>query len=293
VTDPRGVPAVGLLYRAADVGMSVVDVAHAAAERGFDSIVLGEHTHVPVSRETPFPMGGELPDVYRRLLDPFVALAFVAAQTGLAIGTGIALVAQHDPIALAKTVATLDHMSNGRFSLGVGYGWNREELVNHGREFTQRRAIVRDHISVMQALWRDEEAEFTGEHAHLRPSWAWPKPVQRPSVPVLLGCVLNESNLREIVMWADGWIPGGNDAGWLAQSLHELRDRWSAAGRHETGPIIWAMQNIVDDVELRAQLDSFRALGVAQVLIDIPTRSRDEILPLLDRCRAVRSSAYS
>jgi len=293
VTDPSGVPAVGLLYRAADIGMPVVDVAHAAAERGFDSIVLGEHTHVPVSRETPFPMGGELPDVYRRLLDPFVALAFVAAQTGLAIGTGVALVAQHDPIALAKTVATLDHMSNGRFSLGVGYGWNREELVNHGREFTQRRAIVRDHISVMQALWRDEEAEFTGEHAHLRPSWAWPKPVQRPSVPVLLGCLLNESNLHEIVTWADGWIPGGNDAGWLAQSLHVLRDRWSAAGRDEAGPIIWVMQNVVDDVELRAQLDSFRALGVAQVLIDIPTRSRDEILPLLDRCRAVRSSAYS
>ena len=286
-------PAVGLMYRAADIGMPVVELARAAAERGFDSVVVGEHTHMPVSRETPFPMGGELPDVYRRLLDPFVALAFVAAETKLAIGTCVSLIAQHDPIALAKAVATLDHMSGGRFTLGIGYGWNREELANHGHDFNDRRAIVRDHVGVMQALWRDEEAEYSGQHASLRPSWAWPKPAPSKSVPVLLGCLPNERNLDEIVSWGDGWIPGGNDADWLASSLSALSERWTAAGRDPSGPIIWAMQNIADDTEMRAQLDRFRSLGVTQVLLDVPTTSRDTILALLDRCREARLATYS
>jgi probable F420-dependent oxidoreductase len=285
-------PRVGVLYRAADIGIPVVELAHALVDRGFDSLVVGEHTHIPVSRDTPYPAGGELPDEYRRMLDPYVALSFVAAETNLAIGSSVSLVAQHDPIALAKTVATLDFMSQGRFTLGVGYGWNREELASHGHQFGHRRAIVREHVALMRSLWRDEEAEFSGEHASLPRSWAWPKPVQQPSVPVLLGCLPNERNLAEIVGWADGWIPGGSNAGWLEQSLIPLRDRWSAAGRGKSGPIIWAMQNIVDDAELRDQLDRFRELGVAQVLFDVPTAPRDRILPLLDRCRDARCVAF-
>ena len=138
------------------------------------------------SRRFPAQLDGSLPDAYPEFPDPYVALAFVAAQTSLRIASGIALVAQHDPIALAKTIATLDHLSGGRFTLGVGFGWNREELANHGGDFHARRAIVREHVELMRQLWTEEEAEYHGRYANLERSWSWPKPVQ-PSIPVLLG----------------------------------------------------------------------------------------------------------
>ena len=199
-------PPVALHYFATDRSLPVADFARAAAERGFDAVLLPEHTHIPVCTESPYPGGGDLPERYRRTLDPYVALSVVAAQTELKIGTCISLVAQHDPIALAKTIATLDFISGGRFSLGVGYGWNVPELANHGREAASRRAIVREYVALMRALWQDTEAEFHGDHANLSPSWAWPKPVQQPSVPVLLGCQLTPRGYAEIVGWADGWI---------------------------------------------------------------------------------------
>jgi len=181
-------PLVGVHYFATDRSLPITDFARAAAERGFDAVLLPEHTHIPLTTESPYPGGGDLPERYSRTFDPYVALSVVAAQTGLKIGTCISLVAQHDPIALAKTIATLDFVSGGRFSLGVGYGWNVPEVANHGHEAAKRRAIVREYVALMRALWQDTEAEFRGAHANLSPSWAWPKPVQRPSVPVLLGC---------------------------------------------------------------------------------------------------------
>src|ERR1700749_4666038 len=162
---------VGLHYFATDQALPVADFARAAAERGFDAVLLPEHTHMPVSAEESYPGGGGLPERYRRTLDPYVALAVVAAQTDLKIGTCISLVAQHDPIALAKTIATLDFLSGGRFSLGVGYGWNGPELANHGQVAGDRRAVVREHVALMRALWRDTVAEFHGDHANLSPSW--------------------------------------------------------------------------------------------------------------------------
>lgn len=202
-------PQIGLLYRQTDASMPLLDLAHAAEERRFDCIVIGEHTHIPVSRETPFPgtADGSLPDAYPEFPDPYVALAFIAAQTSLRVAVGIALVAQHDPIALAKTIATLDRMSGGRLTLGVGFGWNREELANHGKSFTDRRAIVREHVELMRALWTQTEAEYHGEHASLERSWAWPKPVQ-PTVPVLLGVQGGERGFEAVVGWGDGWLPG-------------------------------------------------------------------------------------
>ena len=163
MTNPR----IGLLYRQTDAAMPLLDLAYAAEERRFDCIVIGEHTHIPVSRETPFPgtADGSLPDAYPEFPDPYVALAFIAARTSLRIAVGIALVAQHDPIALAKTVATLDTMSGGRLTLGVGFGWNREELANHGKSFLDRRAIVREHVELMRALWTQTEADPEGEAA--------------------------------------------------------------------------------------------------------------------------------
>ena len=282
MTRPNHRPPIGLLYRQTDAAMPLLELAHAAEERDFDCIVIGEHTHIPVSRETPWPGGGDLPDAYPEFPDPYVALAFVAAQTSLRIAVGIALVAQHDPIALAKTIATLDHMSDGRFTLGVGFGWNREELANHGKAFKDRRAIVREYVELMRALWTTTEAEYHGQHANLERSWSWPKPVQ-PSIPVLLGVQGGDQAMEAIIQWGDGWLPGGSNADWLAARLGKLRQRWIDAGRSESGPIVWPMQEVVDDDGLRAQLDRFQELSVDQVVLDIPTTTRQEILPLLDR----------
>jgi probable F420-dependent oxidoreductase len=279
---PGGFPPVGLLYRQTRASMPLLELARAAEERGFDSIIVGEHTHIPVSRESPWPAGGDLPDEYREFPDPYVALAFVAAQTSLRIATGVALVAQHDPIALAKCLATLDHLSDGRFTLGVGFGWNREELANHGKAFADRREIVREHVELMRTLWTETEAEYHGRHADLERSWSWPKPVQA-SIPVLLGAQAGDRAFDAIVEWSDGWLPGGSHGTWLADRLGELRGRWVDAGRPEPGPIVWPMQDVVDDERLALQLDRFHAMAVDQVVLDIPTATREEILPLLDR----------
>jgi probable F420-dependent oxidoreductase len=282
MTHPERVPRIGLLYRQTDAAMPVLELARAAEERDFDCIVIGEHTHIPVSRESPWPAGGDLPPEYREFPDPYVTLAFVAAQTSLRIASGVALVAQHDPIVLAKTVATLDHLSNGRFTLGVGFGWNREELANHGKKFEDRRVIVREYVALMRSLWTDTEAEYHGRFTNLERSWSWPKPVQS-SIPVLLGVQAGERAFEAIVEWGDGWIPAGSNAEWFATRLGALRRRWVDAGRPESGPTVWPMQEVVDDDRLSSQLDRFRELSVDQVVLDIPTGTRDEILPLLDR----------
>jgi probable F420-dependent oxidoreductase len=281
-TPPR--PLAALNYFATDRSLPVADFARAAAERGFDAVLLPEHTHIPVSTKAPYP--GELPERYRRTLDPYVALSVIAAQTDLRIGTCVSLVAQHDPIALAKTIATLDFLSGGRFSLGVGYGWNVPELANHGREAAKRRAIVREYVALMRALWQDTEAEFHGEHASLSPSWAWPKPAQQPSVPVLLGCQLTPRGCAEIVGWADGWIGFGNDLNQFASQVTALRRQWAEAGRPAPGPLIRPMLGIVDDDTLRRAFDRFQVLGVDQVVLDLQAVD-DGILDVLDRYAGV------
>ena len=275
-------PGVGVLYRATDQ-MRFLELARAADERGFTSLVLGEHTHIPVSSDPSwFPgPGSSIPDSYPRLLDPYVALSFVAAQTSLKIGTCTSLPAMHDPIALAKGLATLDFLSGGRLTLGVGYGWNRDEFTNHGRDYKHRRAIVREHVELMRQLWTEVEAEYHGEHANLERSWSWPKPVQ-PTIPVLLGAAGQPLAMNAIVAWADGWMPGGS-VDWIAGKLSELRRRWTEAGRPEDGPIVWAIQEITDDDAFHADLERLAGLGVAEVLISFNTVDKDEILPVLDR----------
>ena len=278
-------PLAALHYFATDQSLPVADFARAAAERGFDAVLLPEHTHIPVSTGSPYPRGGDLPERYRRTLDPYVGLSVIAAQTDLKIGTCISLVAQHDPIALAKTIATLDFISGGRFSLGVGYGWNVPELANHGREASKRRAIVREYVGLMRALWQDTEAEFHGDHANLSPSWAWPKPVQQPSVPVLLGCQLTPRGYAEIVGWADGWIGFAGDLDVFAGQVTTLRSRWAEAGRAAAGPLIRPMLGTVDDDTLRRSFERFRALGADQVVLDLQAVEGD-ILAVLDRYAA-------
>ena len=287
MSETQSRPQVGLHYFATDRSLPVTDFARAAAEYGFDAVLLPEHTHIPVSTPSPYPDGGGLPERYRRTLDPYVALAVVAAQTDLKIGTCISLVAQHDPIALAKTIATLDFLSSGRFSLGVGFGWNEPELANHGHGAASRRGVVREYVALMRALWRDTEAEFHGDHANLSPSWAWPKPVQQPSVPVLLGCQLTPRGCTEIARWADGWIGYGSDHDRFAAQVAALRAWWADAGRTAAGPLIRPMLGIVDDDTMRRSFDCFQSLGVDQVVLDLQAAADDDILALLDRYAAV------
>ena len=279
-------PGVGVLFRATDE-MHLLDLARAADERGFTSLVLGEHTHIPVTSDPRnFPgAGNDIPRTYPRLLDPYIALSFVAAQTAMKIATCTSLPAQHDPIALAKALATLDSLSNGRLTLGVGYGWNPDELVNHGHAWKHRRAIVREHVELMRALWTQTEAEYHGDFANLERSWSWPKPAQ-PTIPVLLGAAGRERAMQAIVEWADGWMPGGSIS-WIGERLADLRRRWSEAGRPASGPIIWVIQDVVDGNKLGARLERLAALGVDEVVIAFDTDDRDQILPVLDRYEKV------
>ncbi|MET7442681.1 TIGR03619 family F420-dependent LLM class oxidoreductase, partial [Streptomyces sp. NPDC005568] len=210
-----------------DETITPVRLARALEERGFAGLYLPEHTHIPVERTTPNPSGGELPREYGRTLDPFVALAQAAAVTrDLGLGTGITLVAQHDPIGLAKQAATLDHLSGGRFTLGVGFGWNVEEAADHGVRWSTRRELVRDRMAVMRALWAAEPTAYTGEYGGVRASHAHPKPLRAPRGPVtgprtLLGGAAGPRLFAHISEYADGWMPIGGRG--LAESVPALR----------------------------------------------------------------------
>lgn len=206
-----------------DRSIGIVELAHAVEERGFHSLWVPEHTHIPTSRVTPPPTGDEvLPEWYLRCLDPFVALSAAAAATQhLRLGTGICLVAQRDPIVTAKAVASLDLISGGRFSFGIGFGWNVDEMEDHGVPYKERRAIAREHVLAMQQLWANDEASFAGEQVQFSTSWSWPKPVQRPWPPVLLGGAAGPKLFAHIAEYGDGWIPIGG-AG-VGRALPELR----------------------------------------------------------------------
>jgi probable F420-dependent oxidoreductase len=226
-------PKVAVCPHATDQSMPLVNLARAASERGFSGLFLNEHTHMPVdSLTSAYPLAGGIPERYARFYDPLVALSFVAATTDLDIGTNIALVGEHDPIALAKAVATLDHLSGGRMTLGVGYGWNREEFANHGYDPALRGLVVDEKIAVMIALWTEEVAEFDGRFVRLTPSRMYPKPAQQPHVPILLGARASEKNFHRIAVWGSGWMPQSSvfDPRFLVD-LRRLREVWEQEGR--------------------------------------------------------------
>jgi probable F420-dependent oxidoreductase len=243
----------GLAMFATDESPSPQWLARTAEELGFESVFFPEHTHIPASRETPYPAGGELPREYARIIDPFVATAAAAAVTErVRLGTGICLVAQRDPIVTAKEVASVDHLSGGRFLFGVGAGWNEEEMRDHGVDPRRRFGLMRERIEAMKALWSEEEATYEGRDVRFERAWSWPKPVQRPHPPILVGGN-GERVLDRVLAYGDHWMPnvvGGDDA--LLARVDELRARATDAGR-EIGVTINASPSRPERLERYAQ----------------------------------------
>ncbi len=266
-----------------DRSIGPVELARAVEERGLHSLYFPEHTHIPVGRRTPYPAGGDLPEEYRRTHDPFLALTAAAVATErIQLGTGICLVAQRDPIVTAKAVATLDHLSGGRFVFGIGVGWNEDEMEHHGVEPSKRRAVSREHVLAMKALWTQDEASFHGEHVQLEPSWSWPKPVQRPHPPILLGGAGGPVTFRHIVEYCDGFMPIGG-RGVVAERINELHAVATEAGR-DPASLMLKVFGVRPKPETIAD---YGAAGVTEVIIGLPSAEADVVLPLLDRCASL------
>ncbi|QNP63802.1 LLM class F420-dependent oxidoreductase [Streptomyces genisteinicus] len=259
-----------------DETITPVRLARELEQRGFAGLYLPEHTHIPAERSTPHPAGGELPPEYARTLDPFVALAQAAAvTTSLALGTGITLVAQHDPIVLAKQIASLDHLSGGRFTLGVGFGWNVEEAASHGVAWATRHALVLDRMRLMRALWAPEPTPYQGEHARVGASFAHPKPAGG-SPRVLVGGGAGPAVFAQVAEYADGWLPIGG--GGLGTSLPVLRRAWADAGRDPD-----ALQVVPYAVfPSPGKLARFADSGIREVVLQLPPGTEAEVLRALD-----------
>jgi len=270
---------VGTFYFPTDYGIDVSELAHELEVRGFDSLFVCEHTHIPVSRRTPFPGGGELPKRYSHTHDPFVALAFAGAATRtLHLGTAIALVPQRDPIVTAKSVASLDQLSGGRFVFGIGGGWNVEEMENHGTRYQARFKILRERVLAMQALWTHDEAEFHGEFVNFDPVWLYPKPKQKPYPPILLGGETDHT-LRRVVEFGSGWLPRARGGFEPDDAVARLRHAASEGGRDPAAFAITVFNAPAEE----ATLASYRKAGIHRVLLEVPDRGRDEVLRVLDR----------
>jgi len=270
---------VGVFYFPTDYGIDIAELALALEERGFGSLYVPEHTHIPTSRRTPFFGGGELPKRYSHTHDPFVALSFAAAATKkLLVGTGICLIPERDPIVTAKCVASPDQLSGGRFIFGIGGDWNVEEMENHGARYETRFRMMREQILAMKALWTREEASFHGRFVNFDPVWSWPKPKQRPHPPILLGGE-SDYTLRRIVDYCDGWIPRPVGDFTARGAVDRLRRMAESKGRDPKSLMVSVFRAPADE----AALAEYRTAGIDEALLEIPDRSRDEILQTLDR----------
>jgi probable F420-dependent oxidoreductase len=274
---------VGVFYFPVDYGIDPGELAAALEARGFASLFVPEHTHIPVSRRTPFPGGGELPKKYAHTHDPFVALSFAAAATRkLLLGTGICLIPERDPIVTAKSVASLDQLSNGRFVFGIGGGWNVEEMENHGARYETRFRLMRERILAMKALWTEDEAAYHGQFVNFDAVWSYPKPKQRPHPPILLGGE-SDYTLRRIVDYCDGWIPRPVAGFTPAEAKARLARMAEAKGRNPAELSITVFRAPAQ----AGILDEYRAAGIDAALLEIPDLGSDEILRLLDRYAAL------
>jgi probable F420-dependent oxidoreductase len=267
----------GLVMPQADFAIAPAELARAAEARGFESLFFPEHTHIPASRKTPYP-GGKLAEEFWHLHDPFVALAAAAAvTTGLKLGTCVCLVAEHDPIVLAKVVASLDAISNGRVILGIGAGWNVEEMANHGVEYRRRWKLLREKVLAMREIWTKDAAEFHGECVNFDPIWSYPKPVQKGGPPILLGALSNRT-FERVIEYCDGWIPVTVPGYDFAVATRKLRETAERAGRRPE-----ALSLTVPITPKEEIARSFMDLGFGRILLGLPPAGRDVVLPLLDR----------
>ncbi len=273
----------GVMMFPTDQAIDPVSLARAVEDRGFESLWFPEHSHIPTSRETPW--GGRagappLPEEYWRTHDSFVSLGACAAVTDtLKLGTGICLVAQRDPIWLAKEVATVDRISDGRFLFGIGYGWNKEELADHGGAYDERRAVLRERVLAAKALWTQDEASFDGEHVHLSPSWQWPKPVQSPHPPIILGGNAGPRTFADIAEFCDGWMPIGGGRHSFLDRLPDLHAACEAIGRDPASVELGLFGAPTDPGKLIELADA----GVQRAVLGLPPGDADTVLPLLDR----------
>jgi len=277
---------IGVSIFPTDTTIQPIELARAVEDRGFESLWFPEHSHIPASRESPW--GGveglpDLPDMYWRTHDAFVALAACAAVTErIRLGTGITLVAQRDPLWLAKQVASLDVISSGRVLFGIGYGWNKEEMANHGVAYTERRAILRENVLAMIELWTKDEAEYHGEHVDITPSWAWPKPVQKPHPPIHLGGAAGPRTMRDIAEFCDGWMPMVSRHE-IADKIGDVRAAMEATGRDPDSLELTAWQ-APRDLE---QLEMMRDLGVTRAVFGLPPVEPEVVIEKLDKYAAI------
>ena len=269
---------IGVVMFATDYAIRPDDFAKECEDRGFESVWYPEHTHIPASRKSPFPAGGELPKEYWHTHDLFASLMAAAAVTKtIKVGSGICLVQEHDPIKLAKEVATVDQLSNGRLLFGIGGGWNAEEMENHGTPFDRRWKILREKIEAMKEIWTKDEAEYHGEFVNFDPIWSYPKPLQQPHPPILLGAH-TPSGLNRVANYCDGWIPIGPMMPDLKASISDMNARAEKFGRQPSELAVSAFMAPAEE----AVLGQYQELGIERSIFAVPSDTRDKVLPLLD-----------
>ncbi len=268
-----------------DYSMSPADLARALEERGFESLWAPEHSHIPLSRLSAYPPGGDLPKKYYDTMDPFVTLSSAAAVTrSLKVGTAICLVVQRDPIQTAKSVASLDQISTGRFLFGVGAGWNAEEMADHGTEFKSRFKLMRERIEAMKVIWTKSKPEYQGEMVNFGPMMTWPKPVQKPHPPVIVGGAF-PYGARRAIQYGDGWLPHARRPAYgdVITQFPEFRRLMKEAGRDPASLPI-TVYGVAEDADL---LKRYRDEGTERVIFEVDSANADAVLPVLDRCAAL------
>ena len=268
-----------------DYSMGPGELATALEQRGYESVWAPEHSHIPLSRKTPFPGGGDVPKKYYDTMDPFVTLTAAAMATKtLKVGTGVCLISQRDPIQTAKLVASVDQVSGGRFLFGIGNGWNQDEMENHGTVFTTRHKLARERIEAMKAIWTQTKPEYHGEMVQFGPMMAWPKPVQKPHPPVIVGGAFPYS-ARRAIRYGDGWIPQAARGNYneIADMIPEFRKMASEAGRSPESIEI-TVWNPRQEADLMRRYED---LGVKRVVFSVESEKADTILPVLDGCAAL------
>jgi probable F420-dependent oxidoreductase len=268
----------GTMLYSTDYAMRPDEFAVACEERGFESVWYPEHTHIPASRRTPFPGGGDLPKDYWHMHDPFIALTAAAIATKtIKVGTGVCLITERDPIVTAKEVASLDMLSNGRFLFGIGAGWNAEEMENHGTQFDERWKVLEERIEAMKACWMNDDSEYHGKFVDFGPIWSWPKPVQKPHPPIIMGAASPWGRER-VAQFCDGWVPLPVQMKNIAEDIADLEQRLIKHGRKLSDieiSFFWA-PNDADE------LKRYRDLGVNRAILACPAESKSDTLALLD-----------